>query len=127
MPWQIGKFTVPQVMKWRANVRLGMTRYILTETFKGAFIGAALFIVLFIIAKINPDFLNLKLGLLHLALFCVPLAALYAALSPYEFNTAKKAVDIFEKYQNGETEEEIVETVDAVGETIVETAEQSEQ
>jgi|GEM_PF-2134976 len=106
MPWKLGKYELPDVLKWEKRIQKGMKKYIINEAIKGAVTGMAIFLLLFILKLIMPDLMQKINMFLYLLISIIPLTAIYALLSPNEYKQGAKSVELYKSFRDKKTIEE---------------------
>lgn len=109
MPWKLGKYELPDVLKWQDISKKGMKYYIITEAIKGAIVGCSIFIMLCLFKLVMPEFLQGINLPIYMVISIVPLPILYAILSPREFKAGMESIDLYKSYRSEEVEETAAE------------------
>lgn len=110
MPWKMGKYEIPEILKWQPILEKGLGRYTLSETVKGAIVGLFIFLFLVVLKLIFQNFLqNINL-IVYFLISIFSLAGFYALLSPSEFKAGAESVKQYKSYRGGKVKEE--ETVE---------------
>ena len=122
MPWKMGKYELPEILKWQSILEKGLARYTLIEAVRGIVIGLFIFLALVVLKLSLPDFLqNINL-VIYFFVSVFPLAIFYALLSPGEFKAGKESLKEYNSYRgvNEEEEETVEEKAEETVEEIVE-------
>lgn len=87
MPFWFGKTDLVTLKRWEKSRRGGKANYWMLSCAKGALIGCAIFLVLFVGGWIA----HMNITWVHLVASVVPLAALYAIFVPFEWKNNEQA------------------------------------
>ena len=109
MPWKLGKYELPEILKWQSILEKGMARYTLTEAVKGIIVGLFIFLFLVVLKLLLPNFLQSINLLVYFFISVFPLAIFYALLSPGEFKAGNESVKQYNSYRGAKKEEETEE------------------
>ncbi len=112
MPWKLDRYELPDVLKWENRIEKGLKKYIISEAIKGAIVGCAIFLMLFIFKLIMPDLLQRINMFVYMAISIIPLPVIYALLSPSEYKAGVKAVELYNSYRGEKQEEESKESAE---------------
>ena len=99
MPWKIGKYDLPEVLKWRTMIEKGMKKYIISEAVRGAIVGFVIFLILVFFKLILPNFLESMNLLIYFFVSVLTLSIFYALLSPGEFKAGNESVKEYNSYR----------------------------
>ncbi len=106
MPWKMGKYEFPEILKWQPILEKGLGRYTLSETIKGAIVGLFIFLFLVVLKLIFQNFLqNINL-IVYFLISIFSLAGFYALLSPGEFKAGAESVKQYKSYRGEKVKEE---------------------
>ncbi len=112
MPWKMGKYELPEILKWQSILEKGMKKYILSETVKGLIVGFVIFLLLVLLKIVLPTFLENMNLFIYFPISVLPLAIFYALLSPGEYKAGEKSLEEYNSYRGAKIEEDTVETTD---------------
>ncbi len=118
MPWKLGKYEFPDVLKWKTVLEKGLIKYVITEGVKGAIVGSFIFLLLVVFKFLFPNFLESINLLVYFFISIIPLAVFYALLSPAEFKAGEKSLKEYNSYREEIIEETSLQEVAMKDETI---------
>lgn len=87
LPFWYGKADMVTIKRWEKSRRGGKLNYWMMSCAKGALIGCAIFLVLFVGGWIG----RMEITWIHLLASILPLVALYAVFVPFEWKNNEKA------------------------------------
>lgn len=87
MPFWFGKADLVAVKQWEKNRRGGKLNYWMMSCAKGALIGCAIFLLLFVGGWIG----RMEITWIHLLVSVLPLVVLYAIFVPFEWKNNEKS------------------------------------
>ena len=107
MPWKMGKYELPEILKWKSVLEKGLGKYTLIEALRGVIVGLFIFLFLVVLKLLLPNLLQSINLVIYFFISVFPLAIFYALLSPGEFKAGEKSLKEYNSYR-GENVEEVI-------------------